>query len=75
MMVHTTHNAPQMTRVATGLQKRRFSPRRRSTVETSFIAYLAEGLGIERVLELYPHLDREAVVQAAKFEGAEPLAA
>ena len=44
-------------------------------VETSFIAYLAEGLGVERVLELYPHLDREAVVQAAKFEGAEPLAA
>jgi uncharacterized protein (DUF433 family) len=44
-------------------------------VETSFIAYLAEGLGVERVLELYPNLDREAVVQAAKFEGAEPLAA
>jgi len=44
-------------------------------VETSFIAYLAESLGVERVLELYSHLDREAVLQAAKFEGAEPLAA
>lgn len=44
-------------------------------VETSFVAYLVQSLGEERVLELYPHLDREAVVQAANFEGAKPLAA
>jgi uncharacterized protein (DUF433 family) len=44
-------------------------------VETSFVAYLVQSLGVERVLELYPHLDRDAVLQAAKFEGAEPLAA
>jgi uncharacterized protein (DUF433 family) len=44
-------------------------------VETSFVAYLVQSLGVERVLELYPHLDRDAVLQAAKFEGAKPLAA
>jgi uncharacterized protein (DUF433 family) len=44
-------------------------------VETSFIAYLVQSLGVKRVLELYPHLDREAVLQAADFEGIEPLAA
>jgi uncharacterized protein (DUF433 family) len=44
-------------------------------VETSFVAYLVQSLGVERVLELYPHLDGDAVLQAAKFEGAKPLAA
>jgi uncharacterized protein (DUF433 family) len=44
-------------------------------VETSFVAYLVQSLGVERVLELYPHLDRDAVLQAAQFEGAKPLAA
>lgn len=43
-------------------------------IETSFVAYLAQSLGVERVLELYPHLDRDAVLQAASFEGAMPLA-
>lgn len=43
-------------------------------IETSFVAYLAGSLGVEKVLELYPHLDREAVLQAASFEGAAPLA-
>ena len=44
-------------------------------VETSFVAYLVQALGVERVLELYPHLDRDAVLQAANFEGIEPPAA
>jgi hypothetical protein len=32
-------------------------------------------LGVEKVLELYPHLDEDAVLQAMRFEGAQPLAA
>ncbi len=44
-------------------------------IETSIVAYLAGSLGVEKVLELYPHLEREAVLQAASFEGVEPLAA
>ena len=52
------------------------SPTIRGTrIETSLVAYLAESLGVEKVLELYPHLDREAVLQATRFEGAEPLVA
>ncbi len=52
------------------------SPTIRGTrIETSLVAYLAESLGVEKVLELYPHLDREAVLQATKFEGVEPLVA
>ncbi|MBA2691433.1 MAG: MerR family transcriptional regulator [Rubrobacter sp.] len=43
-------------------------------IETSFVAYLAGSLGVEKVLELYPHLDREAVLQARSFEGEMPLA-
>lgn len=38
-------------------------------VETSFIARMVQNLGIEKVLEMYPRLEREAVEQAAKFEG------
>lgn len=50
------------------------SPTIRGTrIETSFVAYLVQSLGVERVLELYPHLDREAVLEAARFEGVEPL--
>lgn len=44
-------------------------------IETSLVAYLAESLGVEKVLELYPHLDRDAVLQAARFEGTKPFAA
>lgn len=43
-------------------------------IETSSVAYLARSLGVGRVLELYPHLDRETILQAAQFEGAIPLA-
>jgi len=43
-------------------------------VETSFIAFLVSKLGIEKILEMYPHLDKEAVKQAAEFEGV-PVAA
>lgn len=52
------------------------SPTIRGTrIETSFVAYLVQSLGIERVFELYPYLDRAAIADAAKFEGAEPFAA
>jgi uncharacterized protein (DUF433 family) len=52
------------------------SPTVRGTrVQTSFIAYLVQSLGVERVLELYPYMDREAILQAANFEGATPQAA
>jgi uncharacterized protein (DUF433 family)/DNA-binding transcriptional MerR regulator len=52
------------------------SPTIRGTrIQTSFVAYMAEGLGEDEVLELYPRLDREAVQQAVKFEGPQPLAA
>ena len=52
------------------------SPTIRGTrIETSFVAYLVQSLGTERVLELYPHLDREAVLEAARFEDVEPLVA
>ncbi|MBA2714112.1 MAG: DUF433 domain-containing protein [Rubrobacteraceae bacterium] len=44
-------------------------------IETSVVAYLAEALGVDKALELYPHLSREAVLQAMSFEGAKPLAA
>lgn len=43
-------------------------------IETSSVGYLVQSLGVDKVLELYPHLDREAVLQAAEFEGAMPLA-
>ena len=44
-------------------------------IETSMVAYFAQTLGVEKTLELYPHLDRDAVLQAMSFEGAKPLAA
>jgi uncharacterized protein (DUF433 family) len=44
-------------------------------IETSVLAYFAQALGVEKTLELYPHLDRDAVLQAMNFEGAKPLAA
>lgn len=47
-------------------------------IETAAIAYLSQNLGTERVLELYPQLEREEVLEAAQFEGfegARPLAA
>lgn len=44
-------------------------------IQTAFVGYLVQSLGVERVLELYPHLDREAVTQAAEFEDKRPLVA
>jgi uncharacterized protein (DUF433 family) len=43
-------------------------------IETSSVAYMVRSLGVDRVLKIYPHLDREAVLQAAEFEGTMPLA-
>ncbi len=52
------------------------SPTIRGTrVQTSFVAYMAEGLGVDEVLQMYPRLDREAVNQAVEFESPQPLAA
>jgi uncharacterized protein (DUF433 family) len=52
------------------------SPTIRGTrVETSFIAYMAESLGEDDVLRLYPDLDREALEEAVEFEDVRPLAA
>jgi uncharacterized protein (DUF433 family) len=46
------------------------SPTIRGTrVETSFIAYVVSKWGVERTLNMYPRLNREAVEQAASFEG------
>lgn len=51
------------------------SPTIRGTrVETSFIAYVVSKWGIEKTLKMYPRLDREAVEQAADFEGVAPAA-
>lgn len=44
-------------------------------IETSVAAYLVGSLGVNKAMEIYPHLDREALLEAAKFEGVEPLAA
>jgi uncharacterized protein (DUF433 family) len=44
-------------------------------METSFLAYMAESLGNDEVLDLYPHLDREALQEAVRFESPQPLAA
>jgi DNA-binding transcriptional MerR regulator len=44
-------------------------------VETSFISHMARGLGVGRVLQLYPYVDREALLEATEFEGVRPLAA
>lgn len=44
-------------------------------METSFLAYMAESLGAGEVLELYPHLDRDALEEAVEFESPQPLAA
>lgn len=52
------------------------SPTIRGTrVETSFIAHMVRSMGVDRILQLYPYLDRDSLVQAARFEGIQPLAA
>jgi uncharacterized protein (DUF433 family) len=46
------------------------SPTIRGTrIETSFIAYVVGQFGVEETLKMYPYLDREAVEEAADFEG------
>ena len=42
---------------------------RGTRIETSFIAYVVKQFGLEGTIKRYPYLDREAVEQAAKFEG------
>ena len=48
---------------------------RGTRIETSFLAYMAQSLGEEEVLELYPRLDEDTLQQAVEFEDVEPLAA
>lgn len=43
-------------------------------IETASVGYMVQSLGVDKVLEIYPHLDRGVVLQAAEFEGALPLA-
>jgi uncharacterized protein (DUF433 family)/DNA-binding transcriptional MerR regulator len=43
-------------------------------VETSFITHMAQSTGADKVLKLYPQIDRQALQQAAEFERV-PLAA
>ncbi len=52
------------------------SPTIRGTrVQTSFVAYMDECLGVDEVLQMYTRLDKEAVDQAIEFESPKPLAA
>ena len=52
------------------------SPTIRGTrVETSFIAHMVRSMGVDRVLQLYPYLDRDSLVDAARFEGVDLFAA
>lgn len=40
-------------------------------IETAFVAYLAEDLRFEELRDLYPYVKKEALLEAALFEGAE----
>ena len=42
---------------------------RGTRIETSFVAYVVGQFGVEETLRMYPYLDREAVEEAADFEG------
>lgn len=52
------------------------SPTVRGTrIETSFVAYLAEDLTLDDLRRLYPYVEKEALLEAVRFEGREKLAA
>ena len=55
------------------------SPTIRGTrIETAFVAYLAEDLSFAELQDLYPYVNKEALLEAVRFEGVEmdrPVAA
>lgn len=52
------------------------SPTIRDTrIETAFVAYLAEGLSFEELQNLYPYVEKEALLEAMRFEDVDKLAA
>jgi len=44
-------------------------------IETAFVAYLAENLGSEELQELYPYVEKEALLDAIRFEDVDSLTA
>lgn len=52
------------------------SPTIRNTrIETAFVAYLAEDLRFQELQDLYPYVEKEALVEAITFESVDKLAA
>jgi len=44
-------------------------------IETAFVGYLAENLSSEELQELYPYVEKEALLEAIRFEGVDRLVA
>jgi uncharacterized protein (DUF433 family) len=44
-------------------------------IETAFVAYLAEDLSLRELQTLYPYVEKEALLEAMRFEGVDRLAA
>ena len=44
-------------------------------IETAFVAYLAEDLTLIELQTLYPYVEKEALLEAMRFEGVDRLAA
>jgi uncharacterized protein (DUF433 family) len=44
-------------------------------IETAFVAYLAEDLSFHELQTLYPYVEKEALLEAIRFEGVDRLAA
>ncbi len=52
------------------------SPTIRGTrIETAFVAYLAEDLSFRELQDLYPYVEKEALLDAMRFEGVDKTAA
>jgi uncharacterized protein (DUF433 family) len=44
-------------------------------IETAFVAYLAEDLSLKELQELYPYVEKEALLEAIRFEGVDSFTA
>jgi uncharacterized protein (DUF433 family) len=44
-------------------------------IETAFVAYLAEDLNFKELQDLYPYVEKEALLEAVRFEGVDKLVA
>jgi uncharacterized protein (DUF433 family) len=44
-------------------------------IETAFVGYLAEDLSLNELQTLYPYVEKEALLEAMRFEGMDKLAA